>query len=738
MPGSASGDSMTGAMRIAIVHYHLGAGGVGAVIRSTSRALTRAGDSHVILCGDTGGMSPTNEEGLPVAVVKNLGYRDQAGNLAADVLLRELRDAAIGFLGAPPDVWHFHNHSLGKNPVVPDLVSLLASSGERMVLQIHDLAEEGRPVNCRAIAGKREIYPFSDLIHYLFLNKRDLETFLDAGLPPSNARVLPNPIDIEGLPAAHHDSERAPLLFAPNRGIRRKNLGEMVLLSALCPKGVRLATSMPPANPDALAVFDQWRRFSSAHGIPIEFGVVDRMAPEPGAAMDFQTWLSRATHILSTSVAEGFGLPFLEAMAWNRPVIGRKIAHLQEIHTGPGALYDAILVPLDWVEEKILRPHLEAALRRDFRLLGRQLSQKWLEEAYDSLVRDGRVDFGNLPEPLQQEIIERMADPHQRNVPVVVSNGIESPVVEWLREALKATGEETCLPETYSPRAVAGQLEELYLDLFGRSGSEVDHVDPSRILNAYATPRSFHFLQSALPPVAAKSRFRAVVLDIYGTLLAAASGGVKVDLSADPAIRRMIQHFGYVPPDSPTTELHAAVVRHHQKSRETYPEVDLRVLWREILNVPEGTDLSSMVTAIEDVWHPAKLMPGCREMVGRLSRQGVSLGLLSNAQCNTLFCLQDLAELFAPELRILSYQHGIAKPDERLFKMMADRLEGRGISPAEALYIGDHPAHDILPAAKAGFSTALLSASPAEECACLPDYRMRDWSEFEAIMWPRQ
>ncbi|MEY3897292.1 MAG: hypothetical protein RLZZ214_2813, partial [Verrucomicrobiota bacterium] len=133
-------------MRVAIVHYHLAPGGVTRVIETTSQVLTNAGVPHVILTGDN---------------VTGLGYLTNSSGLTAGELLANLRAAATAALGGPPDIWHFHNHSLGKNLLLPDLIARLADSGERLVLHIHDLAEAGRPANYPLIAGHPALYPFS-------------------------------------------------------------------------------------------------------------------------------------------------------------------------------------------------------------------------------------------------------------------------------------------------------------------------------------------------------------------------------------------------------------------------------------------------------------------------------------------------------------------------------------------------------------------------------------------------
>jgi putative hydrolase of the HAD superfamily len=91
--------------------------------------------------------------------------------------------------------------------------------------------------------------------------------------------------------------------------------------------------------------------------------------------------------------------------------------------------------------------------------------------------------------------------------------------------------------------------------------------------------------------------------------------------------------------------------------------------------------------------------------------------------------------LFAPELTILSYQHGLAKPSPELFQILSDRLAGRGITPAETLFIGNDPLQDIIPAAAAGFRTALFtghseSLRPGE---CHPDHRFTSWSDLAGL-----
>ncbi len=726
-------------MRVAIVHYHLDSGGVTRVIETASQALTAAGIQHVILTSGWGVPPQTvarasRPEHLSIPA---LGYFTTPGTLTATQLTDSLLTAATAALGAPPDLWHFHNHSLGKNCLLPEVIAQLAAAGERLVLQIHDLAEQGRPANYPLIADCETLYPVAPRIHYAFLNSRDLAVFTAAGLPAENSGILPNPVVISNLtPQA---ATGPAILFAPIRGIRRKNLGELVFLAALAPAGVRFAISRAPRNPAELPVHDTWQKFANCQRLPIGFDVVDRFAPAVSADSSFASWVDHATHFVTTSVSEGFGLPFLEAAALGKPLIGRNLPHLTAEHARHGIrtghLYDRLLVPADWIDLPILEDYLTADLERTYRAYRRPLSSRTIAATLAAIVEDDYFDFGNLPEPLQQAAIERLADLPKRKLALVEHNGLTEPAEDWLA-AVIADRKPTATPAQIAPYSVSEYqktITALYAHLLARPPAPIDYLPAKRILTSQLAPGSFHFLLAALKPdrVPAKS-YRAVVFDIYGTLLIAPAGGVIPDPAADPSLRRVLENLGHEPPASPSTELHAAVLRHHAAAGTPFPEIDLRVLWREVLALEPGTDTTELVIAIEAAWHPAKAMPGASQAIQRLARAGISLGLLSNAQCNTLPSLGAIADLFAPELTILSYQHGIAKPAPALFQILTDRLAGRGITPAETLFIGNDPSQDILPAAAAGFLTALFTGHPdsLRPGECSPDFTVEKWSEF--------
>jgi putative hydrolase of the HAD superfamily len=337
---------------------------------------------------------------------------------------------------------------------------------------------------------------------------------------------------------------------------------------------------------------------------------------------------------------------------------------------------------------------------------------------------------------LQQGIIERFtSDPGNRLVPRVEIMGKTEPAAEWLSKVLQDRNP-TAAPSqlaSYSSQLYQEALIRIYRKTATSPASPPGYVPPEKILTSQLTAEKFHFLLAALkPPTPQPRACRAVIFDIYGTLLIAPRGGVRPDSLNDPILREILRNAGHTPPASPSSELYAAVLRHHLAAAVAFPEMDLRVLWRGILDLPSDIDITEMVQELEQAWHPTRPMPGAEQAIQALARSGISLGLLSNAQCNTLSALGDVSFLFAPELTVLSYQHGIAKPAPELFQMLTDRLAGRGIAPEETLFVGNDPLHDILPAAAAGFQTALFTghADSLRDGECSPDFQFDRWSEL--------
>lgn len=482
---------------VVIVHYHLRRGGVTRVIETAADCLRKAGVPHLILSGS----EPEGGRRLPVRVLPRLDYRQPSKRpIKPESLLRSMRRAVREELGVDDFTWHLHNPSLGINPTLTSLVRLIADSRDPMILQHHDFAEDGRPGNYAAIADTDAIYPVAPQIRHAFINSRNARQLVAAGLPPGQADVLPNAITAPARTTPPAGEPEHPLLLYPVRGIRRKNLGELFVLARLAPEGTRLATTLPPANPRWQPIHNEWEQFAAETGLPVHLGVVGRLSPGPRAKKTFASWIRHATHFVTTSVSEGFGLGFLEPAILGKPLIGRHLHALGEDFAlagiQPGRLYDRLLVPEAWVGRETLRQRLVTELQRNLELYGLPMSNEFLDKSFAAMRHDGHLDFGNLPEDLQRGVIRRLEDPGAR-AEILVENGPDRELLaDWLPRTL---GERR---PTVRPGQLATFTTDAYWQRLATCLQSASHATPRppgyleghQVLTQFLRPGSFHFL----------------------------------------------------------------------------------------------------------------------------------------------------------------------------------------------------------------------------------------------------
>lgn len=403
-------------MRIAILHYHLRPGGVTRVIQNALKALENSSLQFIVLSGEAS--SPT----MPVpnsVIVEALEYTQPSKTYpSAREVLKELQQKAGDVLGALPDVWHIHNHALGKNLILPELSLLLAQEGQSVLLQLHDFAEDGRPENYKFLRehfgnaqqlGTR-LYPQGRHIHYALLNYRDLRFLQTAGVQQEQLHYLPNAIETENLSCddlPHEQKLLDKLYLYPGRAIRRKNIGEFLLWSALAEKDDLFAVTRAPQNPLAKPIYEQWVAFAQSLSLPVTFNFADQW---PG---DFYALLTAARALVTTSVAEGFGLAFLEPWLANRPLFGRKLPEVTEGIEKAGvnlaSLYTRLDVPLAWIQREQFLQKMTREFRQAYQTYGRIATEEHLERAATSAIHENSLDFGKLDESFQRLVIERLA-----------------------------------------------------------------------------------------------------------------------------------------------------------------------------------------------------------------------------------------------------------------------------------------------------------------------------------------
>jgi hypothetical protein len=286
----------------------------------------------------------------------------------------------------------------------------------------------------------------------------------------------------------------------PVRGIRRKNLGELCLLSGLAPEEVTFALSLAPENPAWRTIYEQWVDAVEHFHLPVQMGVVGKIAPAPGLEPTYANWLAHSSHLITTSVAEGFGLAFLEPLGMGKPLLGRDLPEITadfKQDEGPlGDLYEDLLIPAEWVDPRRLLDTLREQLREVYRAYGAPLPNGILKESREALDLGDYFDFGNLPEAIQLEVL-----PHALVSPddvMIGRNGRSSPAVDWLEKTLASTapaGDPAQL-EPYSVSRYAERHASLYQELASAPPQAPTWLDKSKVLAQFLKPERFHFLRT--------------------------------------------------------------------------------------------------------------------------------------------------------------------------------------------------------------------------------------------------
>ncbi|AKJ63507.1 glycosyltransferase family 4 protein [Kiritimatiella glycovorans] len=481
--------------RIAVVHYHARPGGVSRVIRQTMEVLSAEAELTVLL-----GEPPPEHDPLAArcTVIPELAYSAEDASAPQPGLADRLRAAAQDALGAAPDLWHIHNHSLGKSPALTRAVAELARRGERLLLQIHDFAEDGRPADYRRLsralgvdALRRTLYPDAPHVHYALLNNRDRNLLAAAGLDPARLHLLPNPVrtpaSSSGAEGASRGADDRPATVVyPVRAIRRKNIGEFLLWSLLRPER-RFAITLAPRNPRARPVYEDWVRYAADRGLPLEFE-----AAGPGGE-DFPALIERAAALATTSVAEGFGLAFLEPWLAGKPLTGRDLPEITADFKACGidlsALYDRLAVPAEWIDSAELRRRIGQTLRATRESYGLPFREEHAGRVLEIARSEGPIDFGVLDEDLQRVVLDRLSeDPGARR---------ELDIPDAFPAADVITHNRGIVQREYAPDRFAARLLELYRATAGSAAAAPDHAaDPARLIDAFLAPKRFTLLRT--------------------------------------------------------------------------------------------------------------------------------------------------------------------------------------------------------------------------------------------------
>ncbi len=112
-------------------------------------------------------------------------------------------------------------------------------------------------------------------------------------------------------------------------------------------------------------------------------------------------------------------------------------------------------------------------------------------------------------------------------------------------------------------------------------------------------------------------------------------------------------------------------------------------------------------------------------MLKRLKDEGYLVGLISNCYSDERDMIKKSPMYPYFDVVCLSYETGICKPDERIFRLCAEKL---GVSLDECLYVGDGGSDELITARKLGMKAIQcqyyhhLAYEPHIPCGVLPDF----------------
>ncbi|MFT4343248.1 MAG: HAD family hydrolase, partial [Candidatus Woesearchaeota archaeon] len=205
--------------------------------------------------------------------------------------------------------------------------------------------------------------------------------------------------------------------------------------------------------------------------------------------------------------------------------------------------------------------------------------------------------------------------------------------------------------------------------------------------------------------LSSKKNIKAILFDVYGTILRSDSGDLAQSLSKRSVLlnaARLVSNkycMNRSPDEIVSAYENAISAEHHRKKSEgiQYPEVVLEDIWAQVctsLGVTAGP-LTELAYDFYDLTASRYLYDGVFEVLKELQKRGIRMGIISNAQRGTeldllrLLKIDSLTTFFDKDLLFFSYRLGYSKPNLNAFRLALSHLHEKGILPSEVLFVGN-------------------------------------------------
>ena len=311
-------------------------------------------------------------------------------------------------------------------------------------------------------------------------------------------------------------------------------------------------------------------------------------------------------------------------------------------------------------------------------------------------------------------------------------------------------------------------------------------ADFAQTLHTGQQPETARALRPAPCPSLQESLqdIRVAVFDVYGTLInywkEEFGNEARKEQSLRDAFAKTIGYFKLTdalihmnPDEAPAKTLydlyHGLIALKHGLAAGkgvSLPEIKIEQVWETILLMCKrhGFDYAAAIRGTESDCACCmayyynffaigrQLYPGVYEALRTLREKNILLGIVSNAQFYTPIdltlllrdssrgTLDDYNELFENDLVFYSYEYGVSKPDNGLFRKLFDALYELQILPSQTVFVGNDFTNDIGPAQKNNMKTALFTGDDRvvfNNGACggiTPDLVFEQWSSLPDLL----
>ena len=236
-----------------------------------------------------------------------------------------------------------------------------------------------------------------------------------------------------------------------------------------------------------------------------------------------------------------------------------------------------------------------------------------------------------------------------------------------------------------------------------------------------------------LPRLNHLGAIKAVIFDVYGTLVASGCGDISLISSQNqnPAIWESLEECGFKIKNrdcEPWSLFLKAISETKAELKHfgtEFPEVDIREIWSEVLMELfsieaieanwDAKTLAKLAVCFECKVNPIWAMPNAQKLIRTIFDRKMPMGIVSNAQFFTPLLFDALFRDsypnlgFSEDICIWSYEKRMVKPSLDLFKPLCENLKDSGIAAHEIAFVGNDMLNDIWAAKQSGLKTVLFA-----------------------------